>query len=37
MMSSNEAAGKRKYMQLNVYVKAKAGDKLTVNWHSVMS
>jgi len=32
-MSSNEA-GKRKYMQLNVYVKAKARDKLRAKWHN---
>jgi len=33
LLSLNEA-DKRKYMQLNVYDKAKAGDKLTANWHN---
>jgi len=32
LLSSNEA-GKRKYTQLNIYDKAKAGGKLTAKWH----
>jgi len=32
MMSWHEA-GKRKYTQLNVHIKAKASDKLIAKWH----